>query len=163
MGWFSSKTGANQWAQEDSNIRPLVSYLCISPYIYWLKENSRHRWREILKMSPLAWTWQYRAQDPFQWWLLYTTNSSGWNQQVRNGQVVLICCGNQGRPPLFILRGDTCTPPKAAAPVPCLPALRKRWSFRHVPTTFYSPSYDSLNYNIFRAWALWIDTKNSHF
>jgi hypothetical protein len=36
-------------------------------------------------------------------------NSSGWNQQVRNGQVVLICCGNQGCPPLFILRGDTCT------------------------------------------------------
>ena len=34
---------------------------------------------------------------------------SGWNQQVRNGKVVLICCGNQGSPPLFILRGDTCT------------------------------------------------------
>ena len=36
-------------------------------------------------------------------------NCSGWKQQIRNGQVVLICCGNQGRPPLFILRGDTYT------------------------------------------------------
>jgi len=36
-------------------------------------------------------------------------NRSGWNQQVCIEQVLLICCGNQGCPPLFILRGDTCT------------------------------------------------------
>jgi len=61
-------------------------------------------------------------------------NCSGWNQQVPNGQVVLICCGNQGQPPLFILRGDTCTQPtpEGAAPVPRLPVI-------------YSLSYDSLN------------------
>ena len=80
-------------------------------YVWIVYEN-------IKKKSPLAWTWQYRAQEPFQY--DYYTPKKPFRREstslYRTGCFDML--RQSGRSSLFVLRGDTCIQCQKV-PVPC--------------------------------------------